>query len=138
MNKLKNLKNKKVHCRKFLRIYQINHLNLTPNHTVCVANCFKYLFYLIFYVEMFSRNALKFQEFIIFDPIYVDTFTIFDMVHNKLKKSTPTSNINLLQLKLMYYCSVITGFNKRNIFQNILCNTINIATNGNNSLRFLW
>ena len=35
-------------CNKLLRIYQTNHLNLTMKCTVCVANCYKHRFYLIF------------------------------------------------------------------------------------------
>ena len=50
------------HSNKFLRIYQTNHLNLTMNYTLRVANCCKHLFYLIFYIEMLSRNLLKFQD----------------------------------------------------------------------------
>ena len=45
----------------FLQIYITNHLNLTLNYTVRVAN----IDYLIFYIEMFSRNPLKSQDFII-------------------------------------------------------------------------
>ena len=28
---------------------------------------------------MFSINPLKFQDFIIFDPVYVDKYTVFDI-----------------------------------------------------------
>ena len=46
---------------------------------VCVVNCWKHWIYLIFYIYMFTRNPLKPQDFIIFDPMYVDQYTIFDI-----------------------------------------------------------
>ena len=48
---------------KFLQNCHKNHLNLTINYTVYVANCCKHWFYLIFYIEMFSGNHMKFQDF---------------------------------------------------------------------------
>ena len=47
----------------FLQIYITIHLNLTLNYTVHVANCFKNLFHLILYIEMFRKNPLKSQVF---------------------------------------------------------------------------
>ena len=71
---------KDPHSNKFLRIYQTNNFNLTVNYTVCVANCCKHWFYLLFYIEIFRRNPVKFQDFIIFDScMYVDKYIIFDV-----------------------------------------------------------
>ena len=49
-----------LHHNKFLQIYQINHLDLTMNYAVRVANID---FYLFFYIEIFNRSPLKLQYF---------------------------------------------------------------------------
>ena len=46
---------RKIHCTKFLRIYQTNHLNLTLNYTVRVANIdFIWFFTLKCFAESFE------------------------------------------------------------------------------------
>ena len=56
---------------------------------------------------MFSRNP---QNFIIFDPVYVDNYTIFVIHFDSLQteKSKLVSNITFLHWKLIYYYSGIT------------------------------
>ena len=74
----------KLHCNNFLQIYKTNHLNLTMKF----GNCCKHWFYLTFYIEMFSRYPLKFQDFIIFDQ-FISTNTwyfIYILFHYKLKE----------------------------------------------------
>ena len=73
------------HCNKFLRIYQTNHLNLTMNYTVHVANCCKHL---ILYIEMFRIIPLKSKDFLTsteFMLTHVQYF-IYILIHYKLKK----------------------------------------------------
>ena len=58
------------------------------NYTVCVANTD---FYLFFYIEMFNRNPLKSQDFIIFDPCMLTNtrYLIYILFHYTLN----TNNI---------------------------------------------
>ena len=87
-----------LHWNKFLRIYQTNYLNLTMNFTVCVANCCKHWFYLIFYIEMFSRNP---QDFIMVDLCMLTNtrYLINILFHYKLKKSKVICTPNIIFLQ---------------------------------------
>ena len=79
----------------FLGIYQTNHLNLTLNYIVYVADCCKHLFHLICYIEMFRINPLKSKELMTSNEFMLThaRYLIYILVHNKLKKSKLTSNI---------------------------------------------
>ena len=88
-----------LHCNKFLRIYLTNHLNLTMNYTVCVENCCKHWFYFVFYIEMFSRNPQKSQDFIIFYPCMLKNirYLMYILFHYTL---TEKSSVYFYQLSI--------------------------------------
>ena len=73
-----------IHCNKFFRIYITNHMN----YTVRVANCCKHWFYLIFYIELFSINSLKSQDFSSPTQFMLThtRYLMYILIHYKLKK----------------------------------------------------
>ena len=70
----------------FLWIYIINHLNITLNYWVRVANYSKHWFYLICFIEMFCINPLKSKELMMSNKFMLThaRYLIYILVHNKL------------------------------------------------------
>ena len=60
----------RVRCNKFLQNHHKNRLNLTMNYTVCVANCCKHCFYLIFTLECLVEILWNFKTYYLRPSLY--------------------------------------------------------------------